>query len=72
MTKKLLDIGNQELANFLGITKQFASLIRHGKNDMPAKYCVRVSVYFNIPLHVLRPDIFPETPKVFVDKRKVR
>jgi hypothetical protein len=72
VTKKLSDIGNQELANFLGISKQFASGIRKGTKKLPVKDCVRVSARYNLSLHYLRPDIFPETPHAFVDKRQAR
>jgi plasmid maintenance system antidote protein VapI len=68
MTKKLADIGNQELADFLGISRQHASNIRTGKENLPPKYCLRVSVHFAIDLHTLRPDIYPKTPKTVVKK----
>jgi hypothetical protein len=69
MAKKLSDIGNQELANFLEISRGFASNIRTGKNKLPAKYCIRVSLHFNIPLHNLRPEIFPEEAQTTLKKK---
>jgi DNA-binding transcriptional regulator YdaS (Cro superfamily) len=53
------NISTKELADFLNISGGFASQIKSGHRKMPPKYCVRVSEKFGIPLHKLRPDIFP-------------
>ncbi len=53
------DIPTKDLAKFLGKTDGFASQIKNGWSKLPAKDCVRVSKEYDIPLHVLRPDIYP-------------
>ena len=55
------NIPTKELADFLGKTAGFVSQIKSGKVKLPAKYCIAISEYFAIPLHELRPDIYPET-----------
>jgi hypothetical protein len=60
MNKKLSDIGTNELAHFLGVTAGFASHIKHGNRKLPPKDCIRVSERYFIPLHDLRPDIYPK------------
>lgn len=52
-------IPTKELAEFLGVTTGFASHIKTGRRQIPPKRCVAVSERFDIPLHVLRPDIYP-------------
>jgi len=52
------NVKNKELATFLGVTPGFASHIRNGVRKLPPKDCVKVSKKFDIPLDVLRPDIF--------------
>ena len=54
------NIPTNELAKFLGTTDGFVSHIKKGRRKLPPKDCVGVSKKFNIPLHDLRPDIFPE------------
>jgi DNA-binding transcriptional regulator YdaS (Cro superfamily) len=56
-------IATKELADFLEISGGFASQIKSGHRKLPPKYCVRVSQKFGIPLHKLRPDIFPDNGK---------
>jgi len=63
----MLNISTKKLAEFLGTTPGFISQIKTGRRKMPPKYCVSVSEEFGIPLHELRPDIFP-TPKTEANK----
>ena len=53
------NIPTKELANLLNISGGFASQIKNGHRKLPPKYCSQVSKHFGIPLHDLRPDIFP-------------
>lgn len=53
------NIPTKVLAAFLGKTPGFVSHIKKGRRKLPPKDCVRVSNKFGIPLHDLRPDIFP-------------
>jgi DNA-binding transcriptional regulator YdaS (Cro superfamily) len=62
-TKKLMDIGTNELASFLGKTPGFASQLKYGRCKLPPKDCQRVALRFNIPLYELRPDIYPQPKK---------
>ena len=59
LTPMIKDIKTNELAKFLGKTKGFASQIKNGKSLVPFSECFRVSEYFGIPLHELRPKTFP-------------
>jgi DNA-binding transcriptional regulator YdaS (Cro superfamily) len=56
----LKNIPAKELAELLGVSTGFISHIKTGHRKMPPKYCVRVSRKYRIPLHDLRPDIFPD------------
>ena len=55
----LKNIPTKELAKFLGKTPGFASQIKTGASKLPPGSCIAVSKEFNIPLHELRPDIYP-------------
>jgi len=55
----IADIPTKKLAECLGSTIGFASQIKHGHRKMPPKHCVKVSEEFSLPLHELRPDIYP-------------
>lgn len=52
-------IPTKELADFLNISGGFVSQIKSGHRKLPPKYCAMVSKKYGIPLHALRPDIFP-------------
>lgn len=54
------DIPTKDLANCIGSTAGFASQIKNEWRKLPAKYCISVSKRFGIPLHDLRPDIYPD------------
>ena len=60
------DISTKTLAEFLGTTMGFVTHIKKGRRKLPPKDCVRVSEKFAIPLHDLRPDIFPN------DKQQIK
>jgi len=53
-------IPTKKLADFLGVHVSFISQIKTGHRKMPAKYCMKISKEFNIPVEELRPDIFGE------------
>ena len=53
------DIPTKQMADFLGTTMGFVTHIRKGRRKLPPKDCYRVHERFGIPLHELRPDIFP-------------
>ena len=52
-------IRTKDLAECIEKTIGFASQIKTGHRKMPPKYCIKVSKRFGIPLHELRPDIYP-------------
>jgi DNA-binding transcriptional regulator YdaS (Cro superfamily) len=54
------NISTKELAKCIGTTEGFASQIKSGHRKLPPKYCVLVSTTFDISLHELRPDIYPQ------------
>ena len=58
----ITDIPTKELAQFLGVQPAFVSHIKRMRRKLPAKYCVQVSIKYGIPLHDLRPDIYPPNP----------
>jgi len=67
LTHMISQIKTNELANFLGKTKGWASSLKKGRRKLPLVECFRVSEHFGIPLHDLReefpreeirPDIF--------------
>jgi DNA-binding transcriptional regulator YdaS (Cro superfamily) len=55
----IADIPTKNLAQCLGTTIGFASQIKHGHRKIPPKHCLKVSLKFGVPLHELRPDIYP-------------
>ena len=57
------ELATKELAVFLGTTIGWASNIKTGYRKLPPKDCIRVSERFKIPLHELRPDLYPVPPK---------
>ena len=53
-------ISTKELATFMDVSEGFVSQIKKGRRKLPPKYCILVSKQYGIPLHSLRPDIYPE------------
>jgi DNA-binding transcriptional regulator YdaS (Cro superfamily) len=53
------EISTKKLAKCMGTTSGFASQIKSGYRKMPTRYCIKVSNEFGIPLHELRPDVYP-------------
>jgi len=62
------NISTKDLANCINKSEGFASQIKNGWRKLPAKYCIIVSERFDIALHELRPDIFPNGAKLQTDK----
>lgn len=58
------DIPTKQLAEALESTSGFASNVKSGLKRIPPQKCLRVSQRFGIPLHELRPDIYPAPAKV--------
>lgn len=54
------NIPTKELADLLQISGAFVSQIKSGHRKLPTKYCLQVSKAFDIPLHELRPDVYPK------------
>lgn len=52
------DRSQQEIANLLGMTQQYYSLIEKGERGIQAKYFKRFETLFNEKMEVLAPDIF--------------
>jgi DNA-binding transcriptional regulator YdaS (Cro superfamily) len=48
-----------ELAAKLGVSGELVRLWRHGQRDISAKRAVAISKMTKIPLHELRPDLWP-------------
>jgi len=57
---KLTKIPTKELAEFLGVTNAFISNVKAGRRKMPLSKVFDLSQQYGIPLHEIRPDIYPK------------